>query len=179
MEVAFGVGSENPKGHSVRKENRLRFLFVPVCGKELSHGVALRKEFVQPRLRLVFRIGVCLRKPQTRAREVRDNVAKAQFRADRLARLDGGDNRNEAYVGISHRLHRFAYPRGIRRLEMPRNGGVGNVFYVLLAPFPRGNPFGKPPIRSQQRCQRIFAHFISLLKIHSATFTVIAFPQAL
>lgn len=179
LEIAFGVGSENPKGHSVRKENRLGFLLVPVCGKELFHGVALRKEFVQPSLRLVFCVGVCLRKPQTRAWEVRDNVAKAQFRTDRLARLDGGYNRNEAYVGISHRLHRFAHPRGIRRLEMPRNRGVGNVFYVLLAPFPRGNPFWKPPIRGQQRCQRIFAHFTSLLKIHSATFTVIALPQAL
>ena len=173
------MGSENPKGHSVRKENRLGFLLVPVCGKELFHGVAFRKELVQPCLRLVFRVGVGLRKPQTRSRKVCDDVAKAQFRANRLARLDGGYNRNEAYVGIRHRLHHFAHPRGIRRLEMPRNGGVGNVFYVLLAPFPRGNPFGKPPIGSQQRCQRIFAHFTSLLKIHSATFTVIAFPQAL
>lgn len=60
-----------------------------IGGKELFYFGAFLKKFVKSRFRLVLCVGVGLRKPQARPRKVCDDMAKAKFRAERLAGLDG------------------------------------------------------------------------------------------
>lgn len=79
--------------------------------KKLFYLWAFLEKFMKTRFSFVLCVGVGLRKPQARSRKIRDDMAKAKFRAERLAGLDGCYYRYRPYVGIRHRLHYVPYPR--------------------------------------------------------------------
>ena len=110
LKIALCVCAKNPERHAVREEHGLRFLFMSIGGEKLFYFWTFLKQFVETRFGFVFCVGVGLRKPQARPRKVRDYIAQAQFRAERLAGLDGRYYRHRPYVRVCHRLHHVPHP---------------------------------------------------------------------